>query len=285
MWDSAFASSMLMIAYFAVLSIVLFASLASIYAIRKNSAEKYQSEINKKLDLILEAMQLSENAKRILFRDRELLLLRNTVHDDIEKGDFHAALILCDQMANVFGAVEESEEMRSRVQEIIHQHHQDRIQQEMVQLKQLLENRQWVDAYQFAAKLRRLFPESPLLHGLEQQIANVRAQYRHSLEENFLQSAKNDEVENAMRLLRELDGYLTPEEARRFRDTAASVIETYRESLTVKFKMAVKDHRWKESIDFGEEIIRQFPNSQMSVEVTEILEPVRARVLESESVS
>ena len=66
-----------------------------------------------KLDSILEAMQMSENAKQILFRDRELQLLRKTVQDDISRGEFHAALVLCDQMANIFGAVEEAEEMRN----------------------------------------------------------------------------------------------------------------------------------------------------------------------------
>ena len=71
-------------------------------------------------------------------------------------------------MANVFGAVEEAEEMRSKVQDIIHQHHEERIREEMQELSKLLDAHQWVEAYQYAAKMRRLYPESPLLHDLEQ---------------------------------------------------------------------------------------------------------------------
>ena len=64
---------------------------------------------------------------------------------------------------------------------------------------------------------------------LNKRIAGVRTEYGHDLEDRFLQAAQNDDIENAMVLLRELDRYLTPEEARRFRDTATSVITTYRE--------------------------------------------------------
>ena len=238
-----------------------------------------------KLDAILEAMQMSENAKRILFRDRELELIRKTIQDDFESGDFHAALVLCDQMANVFGAVEEAEAMRTRVQEIIHQHHEERIREEMEQLSTLLDSHQWVEAYQYAAKMRRLYPESPLLHDLEQRIAGVRTEYGHQLEDRFLQAAQNEDIENAMALLRELDGYLTPEEARRIRDTATSVITTYRENLGARFKMAVNDHRWRDANGFGEEIIRQFPNTKMAIEVNEMLETIQVRAVEDETAS
>ena len=240
---------------------------------------------NEKLHAILEAMQMSENAKRILFRDRELELIRKTVHDDIAQGDFHAALVLCDQMANVFGAVEEAEKMRTRVQEIIHQHHEERIQEEMQQLTDLLETQQWVDAYQFSARMRRLYPESPLLHGLEQKIADARTQYRHQLEDRFLSTAQKEDVEKSMALLRELDGYLTPEEARKFRDTATSVITTYRDTLGARFKMAVGDHRWQDAIEFGEEIVRQFPNTKMTEEVNDMLKTIRIRAVENETAS
>ena len=248
----------------------------------KSSASSSGTE---KLDAILEAMQMSENAKRILFRDRELELIRKTIRHDIESGDFHAALVLCDQMANVFGAVEEAEEMRTNVQEIIHQHHEERIHEELEQLKEFISNQQWVESYQFAARLRRLYPESPLLHDLEQNIADMRTEYGHTLEDRFLSAAKDENVEQAMVLLRELDRYLTPEDARRFRDTATSVIKTYRENLGAKFKMAVSDHRWQDAVEFGGELIAQFPNTKMAEEVKEILNTIQVRAIEDDTAS
>ena len=239
--------------------------------------------VTSKLDVLLEAVQMSENAKRVLFRDRELSVLRSTVQEDIANGEFHSALVLCDQMATVFGAVEEAEILRAKVTVIIHEQHDARICDEIAKLQVMLGQHEWVAAYQDAARLRRLFPESPRLHGIEQHIADVRTQYRHDLEAKFLHAAELEKVEEAMLLLRELDGYLTPDEARRFRDTATEVITKYRDSIRVRFNMAVGDHRWQEAIEFGEVIMHQFPNTKMAEEVYSMLETIRVRVVEDET--
>ncbi len=111
----------------------------------------------------------------------------------------------------------------------------------------------------------------------------MRTEYRHRLEDRFLDAAKRDDIEQAMALLRELDGYLTPDEARRFRDTADNVITTYRESLGARFKMAVGDHRWKQAIEFGDEITRQFPNTKMAQEVLDMIDTIKERSTEEEA--
>ena len=236
-------------------------------------------------DKLIESLQMSDSAKRILFRERELALLRKTVENDLHAGDFHAALVHCDQMGTVFGAVEEAEALRLQVQTIIREQHEARIQNEMTHLQTLLDGRKWVEAYQFAARLRRLFPESPLLHDVEQLIIDHRTAYRHQLEDKFVDAAKQDNPEMAMKLLIELDRYLTPEEARKFRDTADSVIATYRENLSARFKMAVSDHRWQEAIEFGEAIMLQFPNSKMAEEVKAMIETIQMRVSEDETIA
>jgi MinD-like ATPase involved in chromosome partitioning or flagellar assembly len=131
--------------------------------------------------------------------------------------------------------------------------------------------------------MRRLYPETPLLHGVEQHIADARVQYRHSLEAKFLESAEKNNIEQAMELLKELDRYLTPDEAREFMETADAVITKYRETLSTRFKMAVSDRRWTEAIGFGEAISTQFPNTTMAKEVRELLETIHTRAEEDEA--
>jgi hypothetical protein len=276
-------SSNLFLASLIVLGIDL-AFLGYAWQLRFTTGNASSSEAGK-LDAILEAVQMSENAKRVLFRDRELSVLRNTVQEDIERGEFHSALVVCDQMATVFGAVEESEVLRTKVQTIIHNFHDARICEEVEKLENMLADRKWVEAYQDAARLRRLFPESPQLHGLEQRISDVRIHYRHDLEARFLEAASCENVEQAMKLLRELDGYLTPDEARKFRDTATDVITKYKDTLGARFKMAVSDRRWEEAIEFGEVITQQFPNTKMAEEVQTMLETIRVRAGEDETSS
>ena len=229
---------------------------------------------------LMEALQLSENAKRVLFRDRELNLLRRTIQDDMASGDVHAALKLCDLMASEFGAVEESEKLRSQIHSALHEQHQSRIQEELKLLDELLSECKWVDAYQFAAKMRRLYPETPLLHGIEQRIADTRVQYRHTLEARFVEAAEKNEIEQSMKLLKELDRYLTPDEARKFMETADSVIVKYRETLGTRFQMAVRDHRWLQAIEFGETITSQFPNTTMAQEARKILKTIQDHSVE-----
>jgi hypothetical protein len=276
-------SSNLFLASLIVLGIDL-AFLGYAWQLRFTTGNASSSEAGK-LDAILEAVQMSENAKRVLFRDRELSVLRNTVQEDIERGEFHSALVVCDQMATVFGAVEESEVLRTKVQTIIHNFHDARICEEVEKLENMLADRKWVEAYQDAARLRRLFPESPQLHGLEQRISDVRIHYRHDLEARFLEAASCENVEQAMKLLRELDGYLTPDEARKFRDTATDVITKYKDTLGARFKMAVSDRRWEEAIEFGEVLTQQFPNTKMAEEVQTMLETIRVRAGEDETSS
>ena len=276
-------SSNLFLASLIVLGIDL-AFLGYAWQLRFTTGNASSSEAGK-LDAILEAVQMSENAKRVLFRDRELSVLRNTVQEDIERGEFHSALVVCDQMATVFGAVEESEVLRTKVQTIIHNFHDARICEEVEKLENMLADRKWVEAYQDAARLRRLFPESPQLHGLEQRISDVRIHYRHDLKARFLEAASCENVEQAMKLLRELDGYLTPDEARKFRDTATDVITKYKDTLGARFKMAVSDRRWEEAIEFGEVITQQFPNTKMAEEVQTMLETIRVRAGEDETSS
>jgi hypothetical protein len=121
------------------------------------------------------------------------------------------------------------------------------------------------------------------LHGVEQHIADTRVQYRHALEARFVEAAEKNNVEIAMELLKELDRYLTPDEARRFMETADSVITKYRDTLGTRFKLAVSDRRWTEAIGFGDAIIAQFPNTTMAREVRELLDTMQNRVVEDET--
>ena len=47
--------------------------------------------------------------------------------------------------------------------------------------------------------------------------------------------------------------------------------------------MAVNDHRWQDATEFGKEIVRQFPNTKMAGEVTEMLNTIRVRAVEDET--
>lgn len=220
---------------------------------------------------------LSDIAKRVLFRDQELDLLRRAIEEDIQHRDYSAGLTLCDDMANVFGRREEAEAYRTRILQAGHAAYEDKVLQALNQFEQILQARDWASAHREAATIRRLYPAHHLVQELDQRILQAREDHKKELESQFLEAAQRDEVDTAMTLLKELDRYMTREEAGRLANIAQSVVSKHREHLSMQFKLAVNDHRWAEAAQVGDAIIREFPNSKMADEVRSMIDMLRVR--------
>ncbi len=224
---------------------------------------------------------LSDNAKRVLFRDHEVQMLREAIESDIECGDFNAGLTHCDALGDLFGFREEAEAYRSRILQIRDQEHDAKVRQALEQLDAHLERRDWATAYREAARIRRLYPDSHLVDHLEDRILRAREEHKADLEQKFLDAAQRDDAESAMEWLRELDRYLTPEEAGRLAEVAQGVVVKHRENLGAQFKIAVRNHEWTEAVYLGQSIIDEFPNSKMADEVRSVIDKLRARATQS----
>lgn len=233
------------------------------------------------LEQMSEHTMLTDNTRRVLFRTRELDLLRATIEEDINHGDYDAALVLCDDMGQRFGAREEAEQFRSRILRARHEHYEANVQAAVSRLDQMLAERDWSHAHEEAARIRRLFPDAAVAADLDQRINAARQDHKRDLEGRFIDAAGREDVETAMPLLRELDRYLSQEDATRLRELAQGVIARHRENLGVQFKLAVNDRRWAEAARIGQAIIEEFPNSKMAVEVRPMLDVLRTRATQA----
>lgn len=230
---------------------------------------------------ILENSMLSDHAKRVLFRERELGLLRRAIEEDIGRGDYDAAITLCEEMANQFGYRKEAEAFRSTIDRARDEHYEAQVDSALTRLDALLTERDWSAAHHEAARIRRLYPDAHIIDDLDGRIMRARAEHRQELETRFLDLAQRDDVEAAMNTLKELDRYLTREEAERLAEVAQGVIVRHRENLGVQFKLAVNDHRWAEAARLGETIISEFPNTQMAAEVRSMIDLLRTRATQA----
>ena len=233
--------------------------------------------IIRQVDRIHEHTMLSDNAKRVLFRDREIQLLRGAIEDDIARGDYNAAITLCDEMANLFGYREEAEAFRSRIVQARREQYEFEVQAAADQFEVSLGERNWAAVHQQAARIRRLYPDSHLVGELDQRIRMARHEHRGELESHFLEAARREDVETAMDLLKQLDLYLNRDEAGRLTEVAEGVIVRHRENLGAAFRTAVNDHRWRKAVQLGETIIAEFPNTQMAAEVRSLLAVLQSR--------
>ncbi|MFK7959939.1 MAG: hypothetical protein AB8G96_05375 [Phycisphaerales bacterium] len=224
-----------------------------------------------------EHAMLSDNARRVLFRERELQLLGRAIEDDIRTARYDVALTLCDELADVFGERERAEAYREQIQGDRKQHYDAALDAELGELERLLSHRQWQAAHGVAGRIRRLYADSHLVEDIDRRFVEARDEHKVELETQLTEAVQREDTEQAMQLLRTLDRYLTTDEVGRYSQLAGGVIKQHRENLSTQFKLAVNDHRWTESVGIGETIIAEFPNTKMAAEVRSMIDLLRSR--------
>lgn len=220
---------------------------------------------------------LSGDARRVLNRRAEKDLLCRAIEEDIGAEDWDAAVVLCRELAERFGYRIEAEEFRARIESKRGEMHDKRVSDAIARLDGLIIQRRWDVALRESQRIQRTFPESHRVEQLRERVEQARAVYKVDLERRFLDAAQHEQFDEAMELLKELDGYLTEQEAGPYREVARGVIGKARENLGAQFKLAVRDKQWSKAAGLGRRIVNEFPNTRMATEVREMLDGILAR--------
>lgn len=235
------------------------------------------ASLNSAIERLAEQQALSDDARRVLHRKRERELLRSAIEEDIRAEDWDAALVLVDELAERFGYRADAEEFRSRIEDARATHVNRSIAEAVGGLDALIGEHRWTDALGEAGRIARLFPDSFTFETLRQRVDDARERYKKDLERRFLHAAGENRVDAAMGILKEMDAYLSEDEAEPFKEVARGVIGQARENLGVRFKLAVQDKQWVEAAEVGERIIAEFPNTRMSEEIRGVIDSIRQR--------
>ncbi|MBL8763856.1 MAG: hypothetical protein JNM07_06265 [Phycisphaerae bacterium] len=233
------------------------------------------------LDDLLDAVRhladqaaLTDDARRVLNRRAERDMLRRAIEEDIDAGDWSAGLVLCHELAERFGYRADAEEFRARIDVARRASLDTEIADGIARLDGLILQKRWDDAQREAARLVRTNPDSSKVIGLPERVVNARSAYKSDLERRFLDASRDDRIEEAMGLLKELDAYLSPEDAAPYQEMARGVIGKARENLGAQFKIAVHDRDWPTAAAVGRRIINEFPNTRMASEVRRLLDAI-----------
>lgn len=229
------------------------------------------------MNSLKETIVLSDDARRVLNRQKERELLCRAIEEDIKCQDWDASLVLVRELAERFGYRLEAEAFRTQIEGARAQTHDRAVHEALGALNDLIAEHQWEHALNEAARISRVFHESPHVEGLRHRVITARDRYKENIERRFLQAAKEDEIDIAMDLLREMDDLLSEHEAEQFREVARGVIGKARENLGAQFKLAVHDRAWGVAKQVGERIIEEFPNSRMASEVRSMIDQIRDR--------
>ncbi len=234
-------------------------------------------KLTEAIDSLVRQQALSEDARRVLNRRNERELLRKAIQEDILAEDYDAAMVLIKELAERFGYRSDAEAFREKIEAARFESMNRRIPMAIEGVEKLIQARRWDAAEVEAARIIRLYPDSPKVDGLRHRVHRARHEYKSELERRFLMAAKEERVDDAMNLLKELDAYLTEAEGKRYEEVARGVIGKARDNLGAQFKLAVHDRRWRHAAELGERIIESFPNSRMAEEVRGVIDEIRAK--------
>lgn len=257
-----------------VLAVVVPASIAPLASRPQSAQADPQVDLLRQIN---DRIHMSELMRRTLDRERDRQALRVAIVADIEKQDYEAALALVDEMAQQFGYVEEAEQYRQQIIDARARKREQSIEEAVRRIDVVCSRYDWPLAEREIDRLLRLFPEDARIAGLPRRLEHAREDHKRELERDFLRASEVGNTEKAMAMLKELDMYLSPQEAEAYLETARGVISQARENVAVRFRLAVSDRDWVEALQIGEQIIREFPNSKMADEARGMMDVLRER--------
>ncbi len=235
-----------------------------------------QSESSRKL---VDLGSLSDQAKSLVYRDRELEAVRETIHEDLIKQDYGTAAVLIDAVETRFGYPDEAQRMREELEASRKATLEEKIDAAVARIQQIIDRRDWSRATRETRRILRLFPDNPKIASLPERIQQARTEHKRELLERYGEAVKKNDIDTSIKLLKELDLYLSPQEvaALGLEESVRGVFKERLHQLGVQFAIRVTDQQWDEAIAAGEEIIREFPNSRMSQEVREKMGVLKAK--------
>lgn len=226
---------------------------------------------------LAELAALSDQAKSLLFRDREIEALREVLRDDLIRQDYETAEALVRNVEQRSGYADEAARLREEIQAARKASVEEKLDVAIDRIQKIIAEKDWDRADREAQRIVRVFPRDARVMALPEQIIAARTGQKRALLQEYGEAVRRNDVERGIELLKELDLYLTPQEAAALQESARGVFRAKLHNLGVQFAISVTDEEWDAAVSTGEDIVRQFPNSRMAHEVQEKMDLLRAR--------
>jgi hypothetical protein len=236
-----------------------------------------QNAGEKHLQIIAENSRLSEVARSITYRDNERNALRLAINEEIIRGDYEAAYALVEQLEARHGYRNEAARIRQEVDLSSDREKNEKVHEAVQRCEELMSRLEWDRARRDMDRLLVEFPASPDIRELPKLFARRRGEHKRRLLKEWDLSVQRNEVDRGIALLKQLDQYLTPNEAAALEESARGVFRAKLHNLGVQFSLAVTEHNWRDALEAGKQIIEEFPNTRMAREVTERMDVLNRR--------
>ena len=227
---------------------------------------------------INQSTRLSETAKAIASRDIDKQSLRETVFDKLQQHDFDAAYEIIAEIAERTEYKDLADQLRIQADKFRDATEQERLNQVIAHIEKLTDEFQWTRASSQIESLIRANPDSEKAKAMRQRLLDKKEDHKRTLLTAWDEAIKHQETDRSLEVLKELDLYLTPNEALALQEAAKDVFRTKLHNLGVQFSIAVTEKRWAQALEVGEQIITDFPNSKMSEEIRNKIDILRQKI-------
>ncbi len=268
---------------FALLSLAVVAMMIKLVSVTMRQLDVLRdvndalAEHSSRLSALVANSEISDAAKSLVHRARELDSLREAIRADIRREDWDGAGHLVVQMESRFGYHQEAAEFRQEVSTSRQTAIERKLKDALSQIERHFDNHELEQAQREIERVMRALPDDPRVTSLPRRLQSLREQRKQDLLSAWSGAVEHHDVDRAIEILRDLDVYLSPDEARGLEQSARGIFKEKLMQLGVRFRFAVTEKRWRDALDIGAEIIREFPNARMAQEVREKLDILRER--------
>lgn len=226
---------------------------------------------------LVDLSTLSNEAKSLLYREREVEAVREMIHTMLVRQDYKAAEDLIAGIEKRPSMALDAAVMRQELEATRQASIEGKIDLAVARVEEIIAKCDWPRAVREAARMKAAFPNNAKIADLPRHIEEARMKHKRDLLQNYGEAVRKNDVDASIELLKELDRYLSPQEAAALQDSARGVFKAHLHNLGVQFAIRVADKQWTEAIAAGEEIIKEFPNSRMANEVRAKMDQLRER--------
>ena len=221
-------------------------------------------ETNRRL---VDLAQMSDAAKSLLFRTREIEAMDELLHDALMRQDYARAEALADDIGKRLGYADQVERMRQEIAAARNSPLEQRIDSAIERIAKMLEAHDWAGAKRSSQALAQLAPGHPKVMSMPLVIRNAQVRHKRDLLAAYGEAVRVGNIDRSIELLHDLDKYLTPQEGAALEESARGVFRAKLHNLGVQFSIRVTDELWQEAVQIGRQIVEEYPNSRMAQEV------------------
>ncbi|MHC4757428.1 MAG: hypothetical protein ACYTE8_02110 [Planctomycetota bacterium] len=143
----------------------------------------------------------------------------------------------------------------------------ERFTQVIAHIEKLFDSFEWAKASVHIERLIKSHPDMEDAKALRQRLIDRKEERKKQLLMVWDESVRRQDTDRSLELLRELDMYLSPNEGLALQEAARDVFKNKLHNLGVQFSIAVSGKQWSEAYRVAMQIMKEFPNSRMAVEI------------------